>query len=155
MINDREYLKKELKQMIDDMSTETLEMEYDRLKSHHEVQAIITFEVTNEGIIDELIVDEAENQDLHSAFDLGEEMKRFVDSMGKDLWDCKVAVIVEVEMETDTTEGIQEYTDWLTIVDFYILDRELSKYHDPENDCFDNDIEGSYLIDPNDYGNDV
>lgn len=99
--------------------------------------------------------DEADCHDLHSSFDLGEEMKRFVDSMGKELWDCKVAVIAKVEMETDTTEGIQEYTDWLTIVDFYILDRELSKYHDPENDCFDNDIEGMGLIDPNDYGNDV
>lgn len=155
MINDKEKLIKKINEIMDNMCVESLEMEYDRLKSHREVQAVITMEITNEGFIDELFVDEADCQDLHSAFDLSEEMKRFVDSMEKDLWDCKVAVIAKVEMETDTTEGIQEYTDWLTIVDFYILDRELSKYHDSEEDCFLNDVEGSYLIDPNDYGNDV
>lgn len=146
MINDKEKLIKKINEIMDDMSTETLEMELDRLKSHREVQAVIIMELTEEGVIEELIVDEAENQDLHSAFDLGEDMKRFVDSMGKELWDCKVAVIVKVEMETDTTEGIQEYTDWLTIVDFYILDRNLSKYDDSEDDC-NVDIEGEPLFD--------
>lgn len=145
MINDKEKLIKKINDIMDNMCVESLEMELDRLKSHREVQAIITIEVTNEGVIDEIFIDEAENQDISSAFDIKEEMKLFVDSMEKELWDCKISVVVRVDMETDTTEGIQEYTDWLTIVDFYILDRNLSKYDDSEDDC-NVDIEGEPLF---------
>lgn len=106
MINDKEKLIKKINDIMDNMCVESLEMELDRLKSHREVQAIITIEVTNEGVIDEIFIDEAENQDISSAFDIKEEMKLFVDSMEKELWDCKISVVVRVDMETDTTEGI-------------------------------------------------
>ena len=106
-----------------------------------EATAIIMMLITTEGYIDDLTIDEGIEETIDDNHEIEEEMKTFVDNNRDELYDTKVAVVVKEEIFDN------EYN--LKIIDYYILDREISRYYNSEEDNF-NDID-HYFIDPIDH----